>query len=177
MKSVFLKWNQPWIFIGRTDAETSSRTLANWCKEPTHWKRPWCWERLKAGEEDDRGWDDWMASPTRWTLVWEISGSWWWTGKPDLLQSMGSQNQTWLGDWTELNWKVHLFTIRSWHQTPFLQDSFSKYKPKSEINFNILNVVWSLTSAWENKTKYLLLALKMNRKKITGKKILSSDKK
>ena len=29
---------------------------------------------------------------------------WWWTGRPGVLQSMGSQSQTWLSDWTELNW-------------------------------------------------------------------------
>ena len=50
---------------------------------------PWCWERLKAGERNDRGWDGWMASPTQWKWVWVSSGSWWWTGKPGVLQSMG----------------------------------------------------------------------------------------
>ena len=78
--------------------------LATWCEELTHWKRPWCWERLKAGEEGvDRGWDGWMASPTWWTWVWASSGSWWWTGKPGVLQFMGSQRvgQDWV---TELNW-------------------------------------------------------------------------
>ena len=55
----------------------------------THWKRHWCWERLKTGEGDDRGWDGWMASPTQWTWIWAGSGSWWWTGKPGVLQSMG----------------------------------------------------------------------------------------
>ena len=67
-------------------------------------KRTWCWERLKArGEGDDRGWDGWMASPTQWAWVWVNSGSWWWTGRPGVLQSMGSQR---VGhDWvTELNW-------------------------------------------------------------------------
>ena len=50
-----------------------------------------CWERLKAREEgNDRGWYDWMASPTQWTWVWASSGSWWWTGKSGVLQSMGS---------------------------------------------------------------------------------------
>ena len=39
---------------------------------------------------------------TRWTWVWVSSGSWWWTGKPGVLQSMGSQSQTRLRDWTEL---------------------------------------------------------------------------
>ena len=67
-------------------------------------KRPWCWERLKAGGEgDDRGWDGWMASPTKWTWVWAYSGSWWRTGKPGVLQSMGSQSWTWLSDWTTTN--------------------------------------------------------------------------
>ena len=70
----------------------SSNTLATWCKEPTHWKRPWCWERLKAGGEgDDRGWDGWMLSLTQWTWVGANSGRWWRTGKPSVLQSMGSQ--------------------------------------------------------------------------------------
>ena len=55
------------------------------------------------GEGDDRGWDGWMASPIRWTWVWVNSGIWWWTGRPGMLQYMGSQR---VGhDWaTELNW-------------------------------------------------------------------------
>ena len=54
-------------------------------------ERPWCWERLKAGGEgDDIGWNGWMASLTQWTWVWVNSRSWWWTGRPGTLQSMGS---------------------------------------------------------------------------------------
>ena len=69
-------------------------------------KKPWCWERLKVGGEgDDRGWDGWMASPTQWTWVSASTRSWWRTGKPGVLQSMGSQR---VGhDWvTELNWSL-----------------------------------------------------------------------
>ena len=79
-------------------------TLATWCEELTHLKRPWCWKRLKAGGEgEDRGWDGWMASLARWTWVWVDSGSWWWTGRPGVLQFMGSQSvgHNWA---TELNW-------------------------------------------------------------------------
>ena len=89
----------------------TSNTLATRCKELTHWKRPWCWERLKAeGEEDDRGCDSWIASPTRWTRVWASSRSWWWTGKPGVLQSMGSQRvrhnwTTELTDYSMLNYQ------------------------------------------------------------------------
>ena len=39
----------------------------------------------------NRGWDVWMASLTQWTCVWISSRSWWWTGKPGMLQSMGLQ--------------------------------------------------------------------------------------
>ena len=81
----------------------NSNILGTWCEELTHWKRLWCCERLKAGgDKEDRGWDGWMASPTQWTWVWVSSGSWWWTGKPGVLQSMRSQSQTRLSDWTEL---------------------------------------------------------------------------
>ena len=62
------------------------------------------WGRLRAGGEgDDRGWDGWMASRTQWTWVWVDPGSWWWTGRPGVLQFMQSQR---VGhDWaTELNW-------------------------------------------------------------------------
>ena len=53
---------------------------------------------------DDRGWDGWMASPTQWTWVGVSSRSWWWTGKPGVLQSMGSQRveTTELLNWTEV---------------------------------------------------------------------------
>ena len=77
-------------------------TLATSCEELTHWKRLWCWEGLGAGGEgDSKGWDGWMASPTWWTWAWVNSGSWWWTGRPNVLQSMGSQR---VGcNWTELS--------------------------------------------------------------------------
>ena len=100
-------------------------TLATSCEELTHWKRPWCWEGLGAGGEgDDRGWDGWMASPTWWTWVWVNSGSWWWTGRPGMLQFMGSQRVGY--DWvTELNWipgkgqgpKSYFLLFESWYHT------------------------------------------------------------
>ena len=86
----------------------NSNTLATWCEELTHLKRPWCWERLKArGEGDHRGWDGWMISPAQQTWACVGSGSWWWTGKPGMLRSMGSQRvgHNWATDWTELKAK------------------------------------------------------------------------
>ena len=68
------------------------------------WEKTLTRGRLKAGGEvDGRGWDSWMALPTWYTWVWVGSGSWWCTGKPGVLQSMGSQRAG--HDWvTELNW-------------------------------------------------------------------------
>ena len=101
------KGDQSWILIGRNDAKAETPVLlaTSW-EELTHWKRRWCWEGLGAGREgDDRGWDGWMASLTRWTWVWVSSRSWWWTGRPGVLQFMGSQRVR--HDWvTELNWTI-----------------------------------------------------------------------
>ena len=59
----------------------------------------------------NRGWDGWMASLTQWTRVWASSGSWWWTGKPGVLQSMGLQRvghdwatELWLCVTTQFGW-------------------------------------------------------------------------
>ena len=87
----------------------------------TELKAPWClsvgkYKRIKSyvcsqttielkvgGEGNHRGWDDWMVSRTQWIWVSVNSGSWWWTGRPGVLQSMGSQRvgHNWA---TELNW-------------------------------------------------------------------------
>ena len=97
-------------------------SLATWLEELTHLERPWCWERLKVGGEgNDKRWDGWMASLTRWTWIWASSRSWRWTGKPGVLQSMGSQRagHNWA---TELNWRnihsINVYTMNKlWSDT------------------------------------------------------------
>ena len=58
-----------------------------------HWRRKW--QPILGNPR--------MSSLTQWTWVWVDSASWWWTGRPGMLQSMGSQR---VGhDWaTKLNW-------------------------------------------------------------------------
>ena len=55
IKPVNLKGNQPWLFIGRTEAEAETPIL--WPPDvKSHFIGKECWERLKAGGEgDDRG--------------------------------------------------------------------------------------------------------------------------
>ena len=62
------------------------------------WRTDWMEKTLMLGKieggrrkRDDRGWVGWIASPTQWTWVWASCGSWWWTGKPCVLQSMRLQ--------------------------------------------------------------------------------------
>ena len=92
IKPVNLKGNQPWILVGRTDAEAEGPIL--WPPDALSWLigKDWCWERLRArGEGGDRGWDGWMASLTQWTWVSANLGRWWRTGEPGVLQFMGLQ--------------------------------------------------------------------------------------
>ena len=88
------KGNQSWIVIGRTDSEAEIQYFGHLMRrtDSFEFEKTWCQERLKVGEKgDNRGWDGWMASLTQWTWVRVNSGSWWWTGKPGVLQSTGSQ--------------------------------------------------------------------------------------
>ena len=92
VKLVSPKGNQLWInHWDQWCLSWSSNTLAIWCEELTHWKRLWCWERLKEEEEGNRGWDGWMLSLIPWTWTWANSRRWWGTGRPVVLQPMGSQ--------------------------------------------------------------------------------------
>ena len=106
IQPVHSKGDQSWVFIGKTDTKAETPILATSCEELIHWKRTWCWEELGAGgERDNIGWGSWIASLTWWKWVWVNSGRWWWTGRPGVLQFMGSQR---VGhDWaTELKWTI-----------------------------------------------------------------------
>jgi len=76
-----------------------------------------CWERLRAGGKgDDRGWNGWMMDGITDSMDMNLvnSGSWWWTGRPGVLQSMASQRvgHEWM---TEMNWtEIQLTEILHW---------------------------------------------------------------
>ena len=135
----------------------SSNTLVTWYEELTHWKSPWCWERLKAGGEvGGRGWDGWMASPTQWTWAWPNSGRWWRTGKPGVLQSMGSQR---VGH----DWETEQLTNRKHNERKDSNDNCNW----TEANLGINNkndqglykdnfpLYWGISKKdWTRKTQY-----------------------
>ena len=79
-------------------------------KKAEHWRTDWFEKTLMLGKTEGRQRERqrmrWlMASLTWWTWIWASSGSWWWTGKPGVLRSMGSQRVRHYRA-TELNWYV-----------------------------------------------------------------------
>ena len=117
----------------RTDAETSRL----WPPDAKNWlvgKDPdagtdWRWEE-KGMTEDEMVW---MASPTQWTWVWVNSGSWWWTGRPGVLQFMGSKR-------VRHDWVIAYFTIAftRWERVIyFLINSYDKSCNSWRFLYNI----------------------------------------
>ena len=110
IKPVYSNGNQSWIFIGRTDAEAETPILWHLMGRIDSLEKTLMLGKIEGrrrrGQQRMR-WLDCMSLSklklTQWTWVWVSSGSWWWTGKPSVLQCMGSQR---VGhDWaTELNW-------------------------------------------------------------------------
>ena len=110
IQPVHSKRKKSWIFIGRTDAKAETPIL--WPSDPKNWLIGKDadigndWRQEAKGMRLD-GWGCWMALPTLWTWVRASFGSLWWTGKPDILQSMGSQS---VGH----NWATELMERPAW---------------------------------------------------------------
>ena len=106
IQPVHPKGDQSCMFIGRTDAEAETPIFwppnaKNWLigKDPDAEKD---WRREEKGRTEDEMVG--IASLMWWIWIWLGSRSWWWTGKPGMLQSLRSQRVR--HDWaTELNWK------------------------------------------------------------------------
>ena len=129
IQPVHSEGDQSWVFFGRTDAK--AETPIFWPPHAKCWLigKDWCWEGLGAGGEgDNRGWDGQMASLTWWTWVWVNSGSWWWTGRPGVLQYMGSQKvrHNWATELnsTELNMLDGYIVLLSFGQDYFFKSTF-----------------------------------------------------
>ena len=100
IQPVHSKGNQSWIFIGKTDVE--AETLILWPPDAENWL---------TGKDPDAG-KDWRQEEkgtvedemVRWYHRLEQVWSWWWTGKPRMLPSMGvAMSWTRLSDWTEIH--------------------------------------------------------------------------
>ena len=144
-------------FIGRADAKAGTPTL--WppnAKSWLIWKDPDYWERLRAGGEgDDGGRNGWMASLTQWTWFWVDSGSWWWTGRPGLLQFMGSQRvvHNWV---TELNWTDGCPTLYTKETKNHSARTVSRISSLKWTELNLLTCIHNIAAIFWFYTKKLM---------------------
>ena len=129
IQAVNPKGNQSWIFIGRLMLKLELWYFGHLMGRANSLEKTLIagknWGQEEKGTTEGGGITDSMASPTEWTWVWASSGNWWWTEKPSVLQSMGSQRvghdrATEMTDWlndlvvlpTVFNLSLH-FTISS----------------------------------------------------------------
>ena len=133
---VYPKGNQSWIFIGRTNVEPETPIVwpldaKNWLiwKDPDAGKD---WRREEKGTTEDEmvGWHHWL---TGW--VWVSSESWWRTGRPGVLQSMGPQR---VGhDWAELKHISRILQAQNWKSTdPRFKHQTSLLLPGTQFSCN-----------------------------------------
>ena len=139
IQPVHPKGNQSWIFNGRTDVEAETPIL--WPPKVKNWLTGKDPDAGKDLRQEEKGMTEhWIALPTQWTWVWVNSGSWWWTGRPGMLQSMGgkeSDTTEWL-NW--LNWR------HSWNHIFGRGAGNSGANKDDEFHFDILSVtqLWAL---------------------------------
>ena len=115
--SDFFAWGD---FFGRNDAKAETPVL--WPPHAKSWLigkdsdagRDWGQEEKGTPEDEMAGWHHWLDG----CWVWVNSWSWWWTGRPGMLQFMGLQR---VGhDWaTELNW-TEISNVLSLYQNMYL---------------------------------------------------------
>ena len=97
IKLVNPKGNQPWLFIGKIDAEAETPILWHLMQTANSLEKILM---LRAEKVGNRGWNHWMASQTQWAWVWANSRRQWMTGKLDVLQSMGVTKSQNMSVWT-----------------------------------------------------------------------------
>ena len=107
--------------------------MKNWLiwKDPDSGKD---WRQKEKGTTEDEivGWHHRLNGHE----FWVNSGSWWWTGRPGVLQSMGSQR---VGhkqsDWTELNWRSRVLT----YYPGIIYNDQIKFIPGTQVQYLKIN--------------------------------------
>ena len=131
VKPVNPKGNQPWIFMEELMLKLKLQYFGHLMWRADSFEKTLMLGKIEGrGEGDTRGWDGWMASPTQWTWVWVNSRSWWWTGRPGVLQSTGSLRvrHYWA---TKLNWRKKKFKSNNSMLLFLKQEWIGEFEAKS----------------------------------------------
>ena len=115
IQPVHPKGDQSWVFIGRTNVEAETPIL--WPPDVKSWligkdpdaEKDWGQEEKGMTEDEMVGWHHQLNRHQFGSAL----GSWWWTGRPGMLQSVGSQ-RVWHNWVTELNWVPCWFSLIAW---------------------------------------------------------------
>ena len=120
IQPVHSRGDQSWVFFGRNDAKAETPVL--WLLHAKSWLigkdsdagRDCGQEKKGMTENKMAGWHHWLDG---WMWVWVNSGSWWWTGRPDVLRLMGSQRvgHNWA---TELNLTDGNYCFKNFSNSP-----------------------------------------------------------
>ena len=150
------KGNQSWIFIGRTDAEAETPIFCP-LDVKSSFEKILMLGKIEGGRRRGQQKMRWLDGIID-SWVWVNSRSWWWTGRPALLQSMGSQRvrHNWA---TELNY-ISIITLSC------VQENLVLSLCRSNSFFFLFHyVVWTLLldlelSKWQTKSlfKYTILS-------------------
>ena len=147
IKPVSPKGNQTWVFIGKTDAEAEAPVL--WSPDLKSWligKDPDAGKDWRKTNGGSRGWDGWMALLTQWAGVWANSRGWWRTGKPGMLQSMGSQSRP----TQQLKTAVEAYRLQNW-VTAGQTTKGGEHSPTHQLTIG-LKFYWVRPYRWEDIT-------------------------
>ena len=136
IKPVNPKGNQSWISLEGLMLKLKLQYFGHLFWRTDSLEKTLMLGKIEGRRRRGRGWNGWMASLTQWTWVWASSESWWWTGKPGMLQSMGCKefNTTeWL-NWTE----------------PLPAPIFFFLRQKSPLYCSFFHPSWNLTTRFES---------------------------
>ena len=162
IQPVHSEGDQSWVFIGTTDAKAETPILGHLMRRFDSLEKTLMLGGIGGRRRRGRHRMRWMASPTQWAWVWVNSGSWWWTGRPGVLQFMGSQR---VGhDWvTELNWYFKYLIV-------LFANSVSKNTLlTSHCSRHLIYICWLLHSIKKKKElQYLLLLLLLSRSVVSN---------
>ena len=139
IKPVNPKGNQLWIFTGRTDAEVEVPIFGHLIQRTDSLEKTLMLGKIEVRRRKGRqrmrqlyGITDSM------NMIWVSSGSWWWTGKPGMLQSMGSERvrHNWASELTTSHSKVHSRQVYNmcWTFIPLLLKHFIPTLPQMYKN-------------------------------------------
>ena len=91
IKSVNPIWNQSKYSLGELMLNLKLQYFGHLMQRANSLEKTLMLEKTEGRRRGQRGWDGWMSLPNQCTWVLASSGRWWRTGKPGMLQSIGTQ--------------------------------------------------------------------------------------